>query len=144
MWNSIEEANRSTTRMSDKTGSSSKQETTFDKRLMQWWERYWPSPTLRWSNPYLADHLVRCLVQLHRAVCTRGKQTEFPERNYYQPWSMAMEKRSPFHRWDYSYHVVTKIDENVPDTLYIISSEVLYLPTLFVETCFRNFKRDLE
>lgn len=47
---------------------------------------------------------------------------------------MAMEKRSPSHRWDYSYHVVTKIDENVPVTLYIKIKQ----STLFVNFVYEN------
>lgn len=47
---------------------------------------------------------------------------------------MAMEKRSPFHRWDYSYHVVTKIDENLPVTLYIKIKQ----NTLFVDFVYGN------
>lgn len=55
-------------------------ETMFDKRLKQWTLSLIGSCASRWINPYLADHLVRCPMQLQR-LYVDDERTQLPRRN---------------------------------------------------------------
>lgn len=55
-------------------------ETMFDKRLKQWTLSLIGSCASRWINPYLADHLVRCPMQLQR-LYVDDERTQLSRRN---------------------------------------------------------------